>query len=46
MYIYIYICLCMCVYMYAEDRGGQVVKVLCYKSEGRWFIGGEIGIFH
>ena len=20
-----------------EDRGGTVVKVLCYKSEGRWF---------
>jgi hypothetical protein len=19
------------------DRGGAVVKVLCYKSEGRWF---------
>ena len=19
------------------DRGGKVVKVLCYKSEGRWF---------
>jgi len=19
------------------DRGGRVVKVLCYKSEGRWF---------
>jgi hypothetical protein len=22
---------------YMEDRGGTVVKVLCYKSEGRWF---------
>jgi len=22
---------------YDEDRGGTVVKVLCYKSEGRWF---------
>jgi len=21
----------------SEDRGGIVVKVLCYKSEGRWF---------
>jgi len=21
----------------AGDRGGTVVKVLCYKSEGRWF---------
>jgi len=20
------------------DRGGTVVKVLCYKSEGRWFV--------
>jgi len=20
-----------------EDRGGTVVKLLCYKSEGRWF---------
>jgi hypothetical protein len=20
-----------------EDHGGTVVKVLCYKSEGRWF---------
>jgi hypothetical protein len=24
--------------------GGTVVKVLCYKSEGRWF--DSIGIFH
>jgi len=30
-YIYIYI------YIYREDRGGTVVKVLCYKSEGSWF---------
>ena len=22
---------------WTEDRGGTVVKVLCYKSEGRWF---------
>ena len=22
---------------YKRDRGGAVVKVLCYKSEGRWF---------
>ena len=22
---------------YKGDRGGTVVKVLCYKSEGRWF---------
>jgi hypothetical protein len=29
------------------DRGGTVVKVLCYKSEGRWFDSdGVIGIFH
>ena len=30
-YIYIYIYVCM------GDRGGTVVKVLCCKSEGRWF---------
>ena len=23
--------------MSREDRGSTVVKVLCYKSEGRWF---------
>ena len=23
--------------IYYGDRGGTVVKVLCYKSEGRWF---------
>jgi len=32
------------------DRGGTLVKVLFYKSEGRWFAGsipdGVIGIFH
>ena len=28
MYIYVHI---------IGDRGGTVVKVLCYKSEGRWF---------
>jgi len=22
---------------YLGDRGGTVVKVLCHKSEGRWF---------
>jgi hypothetical protein len=27
-----------------RDRGGTVVKVLRYKSEGRWF--DVIGIFH
>ena len=30
-----------CVYLlymlYSGDRGSTVVKVLCYKSEGRWF---------
>ena len=26
------VCVCVCV-----DRGSTVVKVLCYKSEGRWF---------
>ena len=24
-------------FSYGGDRGGTVVKVLCYKSEGRWF---------
>ena len=33
LYIYIYIY----IYIYRGDRGGTVVKVLCYKSEGRWF---------
>ena len=28
----------MYVCMYIGDRGGTVFKVLCYKSEGRWFI--------
>ena len=29
------------------DRGGPVVKVLCYKSEGRWFHPADvIGTFH
>jgi len=23
--------------LHLGDRGGTVVKVLCYKSEGRWF---------
>ena len=32
LYIYIYIY----IYIYG-DRGGTVVKVLCYKSESRWF---------
>ena len=25
------------VYIFLGDRGATVVKVLCYKSEGRWF---------
>jgi len=25
------------VHVLIGDRGGTVVKVLCYKSEGRWF---------
>jgi hypothetical protein len=30
-----------------EDRSGTVVKVLCYKSEGRWFDSRWCnGIFH
>jgi len=24
-------------YFITRDRGGTVIKVLCYKSEGRWF---------
>jgi hypothetical protein len=24
-------------YLVFGDRGGTMVKVLCYKSEGRWF---------
>jgi len=45
-YIYIYMCVCICEYIYLfiylftylfGDRGSTVVKVLCYKSEGRWF---------
>jgi len=40
MHVYRYVCICVyvCIYiMYACDNGGTVVKVLCYKSEGRWF---------
>ena len=29
--------LCIRVLHYLGDRGSTVVKVLCYKSEGRWF---------
>jgi len=25
------------IYLHSIDRGNTVVKVLCYKSEGRWF---------
>ena len=27
-----------CVTLHIRDRGSTVVKVLCYKSEGRWFL--------
>ena len=27
----------LCVLIGGGDRGSTVVKVLCYKSEGRWF---------
>jgi len=27
----------VCTLVSVGDRGGTVVKVLCYKSEGRWF---------
>ena len=29
--------ICNVIYRVAGDRSGTVVKVLCYKSEGRWF---------
>ena len=29
--------LTLCIYNSPGDRGSSVVKVLCYKSEGRWF---------
>jgi len=31
--IHVYVCVCVCV----GDRSDTVVKVLCYKSGGRWF---------
>ena len=42
MYVRMYVRMCVCMYacMYVcmhGDRGSTVVKVLCYKSEGRWF---------
>jgi len=33
MYVFIYVCM----YTHGGDRGSAVVKVLCYKSKGRWF---------
>jgi len=27
----------LCLVLWRGDRGGTVVRVLCYKSEGRWF---------
>jgi len=27
----------MFVFVFSGDRGSTVAKVLCYKSEGRWF---------
>jgi len=44
--LYVCVCVwCMCVFFSPSpgilgrygDRGGTVVKVLCYKSKGRWF---------
>ena len=26
-----------CIFFWEGDRGSTVVKMLCYKSEGRWF---------
>jgi hypothetical protein len=28
---------CFCIWTLSGDHGGTVVKMLCYKSEGRWF---------
>ena len=36
-YIYIYIYIYTYIHTYIWGRGGTVVKVLCYKSEGRCF---------
>ena len=36
-YIYIYVFIYVYSYIIMGDRGGTVVKVLSYKSEGRWF---------
>ena len=35
MCMYVYIHIYIYIYIYG-DRGSTVVKVLCYKSEGRW----------
>jgi len=32
-----YIRICYSIYKEFGDRGGTVVKLLCYTSEGRWF---------
>ena len=38
MYLYCYVCVVLCfVLVHSGDRGSTVVKVLCYKTEGRWF---------
>ena len=34
---YIYVYIYVFIFIYVGDRGSTVVKVLCYKSEGRWF---------
>ena len=36
-YIYTHTHTYMYMHMYTGDRGSTVVKMLCYKSEGRWF---------
>jgi len=36
--VFVYVCVYVCDYLLmVGDRGGTVVKVLCYKSVGRWF---------
>jgi len=46
--MYVYVCVCIYIYIYiyiytyvcggeGGTRGNTVVKVLCHKSEGRWF---------
>ena len=36
-YLWMFRCSNTAVLLTIGDRGGTVVKVLCYKSEGRWF---------